>query len=257
MPRCRSPPKRTFRTRQMSGEGSSQSKGQTKKGIVMMRKTSNTRKTHRIAIAGVAAAAALGLTAVASPAFAAPACAPNSPGCVTGSVQVAQAITLTLTGVTFTVTGATPGTPYNAIPVTTANVAENDPAGFSLTTYMDDPAYSTAGDALTGPTTCTTDSFINSGDTVDIPDKSWTVTSSGPGGAGTPQAFAEQPDNGLYENGTCSSPLPDVVSPQALAIGSAGGVGSYNYTEQLAVTVPANTPAATYTGSLVYLATGK
>jgi hypothetical protein len=199
------------------------------------------------------AGTAVGLAALASAGIGGTAFAVTPPpqsGTVSGSVTVATALTLQLTGTSFTVNGATPGVSDNGVPATTAKVFTNDD-GYTLSTYMNDgtptyPACSSPGDAA---------AFENSGGTVSIPDNAWTDTSTGgPGAPGTPQTYQGQPALSNGQSGCLAA------SAQAMTVGQSNTQSAATgdvFNEQLAVTVPANTPGGVlFTGTLTYLATG-
>jgi hypothetical protein len=202
-----------------------------------------------IAVAGLAAAGLLG--GVAAPAFAAG--GPQS-GQITGTVTVAESLTLNLANTTFTVNGATPGQSYNGIPATQATVYTNDSTGYLLSMYMNDGAEN----GVQGPGQCTYPAaFETTNDTFAIPDNAWTDTSTGgPGAAGgtfaNPVSGTGNGESG--QNFSCSQGTNDVPLTIGQSNGMSAGAGDV-FTEQLAVTVPANTPANdTFTGQLTVLA---
>lgn len=205
------------------------------------------RKTSIIAAAIAAGTLGVGL---ASPAFAA---TPQT-GTVSGTVSVGEALQLQLVNTSFSVSNALPGVTDNGVPPIQASVAENDSAGYTLTSYMNDPT-TWPGKAAGYPNCQPGGAFINTGGTVNIPDDAWTTTSTGgPGAAGTTQAYADQPNLGNLSGGT---PTCNAPSPQATTIGQSGTVGDFTYTEQLAVTVPGTTASGDYAGTLTIALIGQ
>jgi hypothetical protein len=204
------------------------------------------------AIAAIATAALLG---IAGTALAQPLPGPSQSGQISGQVTVGEVLTLEITsGASFTVTGATPGTPYDGIPATDATVLTNDTSGFSVQIWQDDNPSAVLGNPG-APSGCSKDDAFAGGGAV-IPDDSWTITSTGgPGAPGTAQAFSEDP--AVLAGGspyTCPTPAPLPVT-----VGTSNAespVAGNSYQEQLAVDIPANTPATTFNGLLTLAAIG-
>lgn len=203
---------------------------------------------RRITKYGITAAAVAGLlTAGAGAAFAAP---PPASGVVSGTVTVETALTLQLVGTSFTVNGAVPGVTDNGVPATVATVSTND-AGYALTAYMNAGTEPPFPGCNSNPA----QAFNNAAGTASIPDDAWTdVSTGGPGAPGSAQSFPTPPPLGNGTGGCLAA------TPQAITVGQSNAESAAtgdNYTEQLAVKVPANTPGnVAFTGSLTYLATG-
>jgi hypothetical protein len=209
------------------------------------------KRITKYGIAGIATAGLL--VAGAGSAFAGT--GPSDSGQVTGVVSVANALTLNLINTSFTVNNAQPGVSFNGVPPIGVTILTNDPGGYALAAYMDDnnsPTYHPGG----LDNGCQSDAFwngpINTDTGASIPDSSWTDTSTGTFASGGSQAFPEQSLRGA---GTfCNVGGPDAITVGGENTGPSASGGD-SYTEQLAVTVPANANG-TYNGALTFLATG-